>query len=91
MTYDSLLESFSGVAPPNLRTEDDFDAGGKYHVAATIGYVRYFTAHVYEFQFYKTLCEVSGQYVAGDPNKPLHRCNFYGKIYKNMSYSRAIK
>jgi len=73
-----LRMDIQGVAPPNLRTEEDFDAGCKYHVAANVGYVRYFTAHIYEFQFYKTLCEVSGQYVPGDPNKPLHRCNFYG-------------
>ena len=41
-------------------------------------FFQYFTAHIYEFQFYKTLCEVSGQYVPGDKDKPLHRCNFYG-------------
>jgi hypothetical protein len=41
---------------------------------------QYFTAHIYEFQFYKALCEISGQYVPGDKDKPLHRCNFYGKI-----------
>ncbi len=45
-----------------------------------MGYVRYFTAHIYEFQFYKVLCEVSGQYVPGDPSKPLNRCNFYGEL-----------
>ena len=75
---------FSGVAPPNLRTEEDFDAGCKYHVASNVGYVRYFTAHIYEFQFYKVLCEVSGQYVPGDPNKPLHRCNFYGMFHTSI-------
>jgi len=76
--WAKLRMDIQGVAPPNMRTEEDFDAGSKYHVAADAGYVRYFTAHIYEFQFYKALCEVSGQYVPGDPNKPLHRCNFYG-------------
>lgn len=66
------------MAPPNKRDETMFDAGAKYHVAANVGYVRYFTAHIYQFQFYKALCLASKQYVPGDPNKPLHRCNFYG-------------
>ena len=68
-----------GIAPPNQRNEENFDAGAKYHIAANVGYVRYFTAHIYEFQFYKALCKISGHYDPEDPNKPLHRCNFYGK------------
>ena len=68
----------SGIKPPTIRSEDDFDAGAKYHVAANVGYVRYFTAFVYQFQFYKTLCQISKQYDPNDPIKPLHHCNFYG-------------
>ena len=49
-------------------------------MAADIGYIRYFIAFIIQFQFYKVLCEVSGQYVKGDPDKPLHRCNFYGML-----------
>eukprot|EP00095_Tigriopus_kingsejongensis_P010159 maker-scaffold575_size133042-snap-gene-0.38 protein:Tk10159 transcript:maker-scaffold575_size133042-snap-gene-0.38-mRNA-1 annotation:"hypothetical protein DAPPUDRAFT_304127" len=73
-----LRLDIQGISPPTTRSESDFDAGAKYHVASDIGYVRYFTAHIYEFQFYKTLCEVSGQYDPNDPRKPLHLCNFYG-------------
>eukprot|EP00094_Tigriopus_californicus_P003982 TCALIF_03835-PA protein Name:"Similar to Ance Angiotensin-converting enzyme (Drosophila melanogaster)" AED:0.12 eAED:0.12 QI:128/0.66/0.42/1/1/1/7/0/623 len=76
-----LRLDIQGVAPPVKRSEEDFDAGAKYHVAANIGYIRYFVAHIYEFQFYKELCEVSGQYDPNDPKKPLHLCNFYGKFY----------
>ena len=47
-------------------------------MAADVGYVRFFTAHVYEFQFYKALCLAARQYNHRDPKKPLHRCNFYG-------------
>ena len=47
-------------------------------MAANVGYVRYFTAHIYEYQFYKALCLVSKQYDPEDPEKPLHRCNFFG-------------
>ncbi len=71
----------SGVAPPVVRDEVYFDPGAKYHVAGGVGYIRYFNAHVYEFQFYRELCRVSGQYDPNDPNKPLHRCNFYGIKY----------
>jgi len=73
-----LRSEIQGIQPPNMRSEDYFDAGAKYHVAANVGYVRYFTAFVYEFQFYRTLCLISKQYDPNDPKKPLHRCNFYG-------------
>ena len=73
-----LRSEIQGIQPPNMRSEDYFDAGAKYHVAANVGYVRYFTAFVYEFQFYRTLCLISNQYDPNDPEKPLHRCNFYG-------------
>jgi len=73
-----LRHEIQGLTPPVKRSYTDFDAGSKYHVAANVGYVRYFTAFIYEFQFYRELCKVSGKYVKGDKNKPLHRCNFYG-------------
>ena len=74
-----LRSEIQGVKPPNMRNDDEhFDAGSKYHVAGNVGYVRYFTAFIYEFQFYRTLCLISKQYDPNDPLKPLHRCNFYG-------------
>ena len=73
-----LRSEIQGVRPPNMRHENHFDAGSKYHVAANVGYVRYFTAFVYEFQFYRSLCLISKQYDPTDPLKPLHRCNFFG-------------
>ena len=42
-----------GIAPPVSRSEDDFDAGAKYHVAADVSYIRYFVAHILEYQFYR--------------------------------------
>ncbi len=74
-----LRLDIQGVAPPTERSERDFDPGAKYHVAGGSGYIRYFNAHVYEFQFYRALCLVSGQYDPDDPERPLHRCNFYGQ------------
>jgi len=73
-----LRNEIQGMRPPGKRDNDQFDAGAKYHVAGDVGYVRYFTAFIYEFQFYRALCKESGKYVPGDPKKPLHRCNFYG-------------
>ena len=55
-----LRHEIQGLTPPNKRSYLDFDAGSKYHVSADVGYVRYFTAFIYEFQFYKALCEESG-------------------------------
>jgi len=73
-----LRNEIQGLEPPRKRSKDHFDPGAKYHVAGDVGYVRYFTAFIYEFQFYRALCLESGRYVPGDPKKPLHRCNFYG-------------
>merc|ERR1719184_44994 len=73
-----LRNEIQGMKPPSQRSHEQFDAGSKFHVAGDVGYVRYFTAFIYEFQFYRALCLESGQYVPGDPEKPLHRCNFYG-------------
>ncbi len=74
----SLNSFFIGISPPSKRDEDDFDPGAIFHVAADYTYIRYFNAYIYQFQFYRALCLESGQYLPGDPSKPLHRCNFYG-------------
>ena len=38
--FNFIFLYFSGVAPPNQRSESQFDAGSKYHVAANSGYVQ---------------------------------------------------
>jgi len=75
-----LRKEIQGLAPPSTRNNQQFDAGAKYHVAGDVGYVRYFTAFIYEFQFYRQLCLESGKYEPGNPKKPLHQCNFYGSV-----------
>ena len=67
-----LREKYQGVAPPVERTEADFDAGAKMHVPANVPYARYFLARVYQFQFFKAMCDASGY------TGPLNRCSFYG-------------
>jgi peptidyl-dipeptidase A len=67
-----LREKYQGVAPPVARNEADFDPGAKYHIPGNVPYARYFLARVYEFQFYKAMCDASGY------RGPLNRCSFYG-------------
>lgn len=41
-------------------------------------YINYFVSHILEFQLYRAMCNASGQYVPGDPKRPLHDCDFEG-------------
>lgn len=67
-----LREQYQGVKAPNARPLDAFDPGAKYHVPGNTPYARYFLARILQFQFHRSLCEISG-------NKgPIHRCSIYG-------------
>jgi peptidyl-dipeptidase A len=66
-----LREKYQGIAPPSLRSEEDFDPGAKYHVAANVPYARYFLAAILQYQFHRALCRESGY------QGPLHRCSIY--------------
>jgi peptidyl-dipeptidase A len=70
-----LRRKYQGVAPPDARTEADFDPGAKYHVAANVPYTRYFLATILQFQFHRALCREAGY------TGPLHRCS----VYKNKA------
>ena len=67
----SLREKYQRIAPPVERTEADFDAGAKNHVPTNVPYARYFLARIYQFQFFKAMCDASGY------KGPLNRCSFY--------------
>jgi len=67
-----LRRAIQGVEAPLPRSEADFDPGAKYHVPASVSYVRYFLAHVYQFQFHQALCRAAGF------QGPLHECSIYG-------------
>jgi peptidyl-dipeptidase A len=67
-----LKEKYQGVGPPVERTEADFDPGAKAHIPGNVPYARYFLARIYQFQFYKAMCDASGY------KGPLNRCSFYG-------------
>ncbi|MGA2218356.1 MAG: M2 family metallopeptidase [Terracidiphilus sp.] len=68
----ALREKYQGVAPPVARSEADFDPGAKYHIPGNVPYMRYFLARVYQFQFYRAMCQAAGY------KGPLNRCSVYG-------------
>ena len=67
-----LREKYQGVTAPVSRTEQDFDAGAKYHVPANTPYARYFLAAILQFQFHRALCREAGF------KGPLYQCSIYG-------------
>jgi peptidyl-dipeptidase A len=67
-----LREKYQGIARPEPTQPGGFDAGAKYHIAANTPYMRYFMAHVMQYQFHRALCKESGY------SGPLHRCSIYG-------------
>ncbi len=71
-TWWELRARYQGVSPPVERSEADFDPGAKYHVSANVSYTRYFLAHILQFQFQRSLCEIAGH--QGD----LASCSVYG-------------
>ena len=76
-----LRLKYQGLTPPVPRTEKDFDAGAKYHVASNTPYARYFLADILQFQFHRGLCRIAGY------KGPLHRCS----IYNNKEAGAALE
>ncbi len=92
-----LREKYQGVVAPIERPDEAFDPGAKYHVPGNTPYTRYFLAHILQFQFHRTLCEISGN------TDPIHRCSIYGskeagkalndmlKMGKSQPWQQALK
>jgi peptidyl-dipeptidase A len=85
-----LRTKYQGIQPPVARSEADFDPGAKYHVPANTPYTRYFLAHILQFQFHRSLCDLAGY------EGPLHQCSIYGneiagKALRNMLAMGASK
>ena len=66
-----LREEYQGLRAPVARSEADFDAGAKYHVAGNTPYTRYFLSFIMQFQFHKALCAAAGY------EGPLNECSIY--------------
>ncbi|KAI9215775.1 angiotensin-converting enzyme-domain-containing protein, partial [Blastocladiella britannica] len=72
----TTVAAFQGLKPPVERgaaadAAGMLDAGAKYHVAAHVPYLRYFGAHVLEFQLHRAACRASGW----PSHRPLHECS----------------
>ncbi len=67
-----LRTKLQGVSMPSPRTEEQFDAGAKFHIPSSTPYVRYFLARIYQFQFHRALCRIAGH------TGPLDTCSIYG-------------
>ena len=67
-----LREKYQGLKAPSERSADAFDPGAKYHIPGNTPYMRYFLAHILQFQFHKAACDQAGF------EGPLHRCSVYG-------------
>ncbi|OQV19522.1 Angiotensin-converting enzyme [Hypsibius exemplaris] len=66
------VKKFQGICSPLSRTEEDFDAGAKFHIPADQPYIKYFVAGILQFQIHKALCTAAGH--AG----PLSECDIDG-------------
>ncbi|MEO8461869.1 MAG: M2 family metallopeptidase [Chloroflexota bacterium] len=67
-----LARTYQRIAPPVPRSESDFDAAAKYHVAANVPVVPYCIALILQFQFHRAFARASGF------TGPLHRFSVYG-------------
>ena len=67
----AMRNEYQGVAPPRSRSDDEFDPGAKFHVPANVPYMRYFLAHILQFQFHRALARDAGW------SGPLHRFSIY--------------
>lgn len=82
-----MRSKLTGVEPPIYRNGTDFDPPAKNHFSSNSEYMRYFTAHIFEFQFHKALCKIANQYDPKDPEKQLDNCD----IYNNKAAGAALR
>ncbi|XP_020754572.1 angiotensin-converting enzyme isoform X2 [Odocoileus virginianus] len=81
----SLRLKYQGVCPPLARSQDDFDPGAKFHIPASVPYVRYFVSFIIQFQFHQALCQAAGH------QGPLHKCDIYQSKEAGKLLADAMK
>lgn len=81
----TMRQQYQGIAPPVNRSEADFDPGAKYHVPANVPYLRYFLAHVLQFQFHRALAQEAGE------TGPLNRASIYGNKAAGAKLETMLK
>jgi peptidyl-dipeptidase A len=81
----ALRKEYQGVAPPGTRSEQDFDAGAKYHVPANTPYSRYFLAAILQFQFHRSFAAAAGC------KDPLNRCSIFGNAAAGAKLAKMLE
>ncbi|RED48651.1 M2 family metallopeptidase [Aestuariispira insulae] len=71
-TWWELRRQYQGISAPMTRGENAFDPGAKYHIPNNTPYMRYFLAHIMQFQLFEKACTLAGQ--GGD----LTQCSLFG-------------
>lgn len=80
-----LREKYQGLRAPSERPSDAFDPGAKYHIPGNTPYMRYFLAHILQFQFHKAACDIAGN------EGPLHACSIYGNKDVGTRFDAMMK
>ncbi len=81
----ALRTKYQGITPPGPRPADAFDPGAKYHVPGNTPYMRYFLAHIYQFQFHRAACAQAGW------TGPLHRCSVYDEAEMGRRFNAMME
>ncbi len=79
-----LRRTLQGIRPPRERADDEFDPGAKYHVPASVPYLRYFLAYILQFQLHRGLARASGW------EGPLCRFSLYGRPEAGARLARMM-
>jgi len=83
-TYNSrwweIRQANQRIVPPSDRSDPNlFDPASKYHISASVPYLRYFVANILQFQFYEAMCVAAGEYTRNsNDSKPLYQCDIAG-------------
>ena len=81
-----LRAQYQGLRHPGeSRPSNAFDPGAKYHIPGNTPYMRYFLAHVLQFQFHKAACDQAGF------QGPLHRCSVYGNTEVGAKFNAMME
>ena len=81
----ALRTQYQGITPPGDRPADAFDPGAKYHIPGNTPYMRYFLAHIYQFQFHQAACAQAGW------QGPLHRCSVYDQAEMGAKFNAMME
>ncbi|KAL5288397.1 hypothetical protein ACFFRR_008933 [Megaselia abdita] len=91
--YWKYQDHYAGVSPPDQRNEKTFDPGYRFFSLLdpekpnTVRLV----SEIMGYQIYRALCIKAGQYKKGDPDFPLHNCDFSGSKEAGDILNKAME